>query len=411
MNLPNYITLTRIAAIPLLIWILCTPRLSDTSGDREILASTVFILASMTDGIDGYLARKRGQITTMGMLLDPLADKLLIAAAFVTLVQFNPALVPAWIAVVIIGREFLVSGLRSIAASEGFTIQASELGKFKMLVQIISVVAVILARRWHDWPVGSGYVFPVYWIALARDLVHGAAVAGVRHRLLRRLLVAHRPDRGKAAQTAGLRPLTAEETRCPERVRAMSRTMSRPSSSTVATGARQARADSEFTREQRHLLLGIARAAIASGLAGEPLPDSPPTSSSSSPSSDWPGLTEPRGVFTTLYLAGELRGCVGYAFPIRPLFRAVAETARAAAFEDSRFWPVTPEEARELQISLSVLSPLFPIAASEVEVGRHGLLISDGKRRGLLLPQVPVEHELGPRNLSRPNLPQGRLAP
>ena len=166
MNLPNYITLTRIAAIPLLIWILCTPRFSgELSGEREILASTVFILASITDGIDGYLARKRGQITTMGMLLDPLADKLLIAAAFITLVQFNPVLVPAWMAVVIIGREFLVSGLRSIAASEGFTIQASELGKFKMLVQIISVVAVILARRWHEWPLFSGYIFPVYWIA------------------------------------------------------------------------------------------------------------------------------------------------------------------------------------------------------------------------------------------------------
>ena len=119
----------------------------------------------MTDGIDGYLARKRGQITTMGILLDPLADKLLIAAAFITLVQFNPALVPAWMAVVIIGREFLVSGLRSIAASEGFTIQASELGKFKMLVQIISVVAVILARRWHEWPLFDIYFFPVYWIA------------------------------------------------------------------------------------------------------------------------------------------------------------------------------------------------------------------------------------------------------
>jgi CDP-diacylglycerol--glycerol-3-phosphate 3-phosphatidyltransferase len=165
-NLPNYITLTRIAAVPLLIWILCTPRFSsERTGEREILASAVFILASITDGIDGYLARKRGQITTMGMLLDPLADKLLIAAAFVTLVQFNPALVPAWIAVVIIGREFLVSGLRSIAASEGFTIQASELGKFKMLVQIISVVAVILAHRWHEWPVYGIYIFPVYWIA------------------------------------------------------------------------------------------------------------------------------------------------------------------------------------------------------------------------------------------------------
>ncbi len=165
MNLPNYITLTRIASIPLLIWILCSPRFSDNSGERELLASTVFILASITDGIDGYLARKRGQITTMGMLLDPLADKLLIAAAFVTLVQFNPALVPAWMAVVIIGREFLVSGLRSIAASEGFTIQASELGKFKMLVQIISVVAVILAHHWREWPVYGIYIFPVYWIA------------------------------------------------------------------------------------------------------------------------------------------------------------------------------------------------------------------------------------------------------
>jgi CDP-diacylglycerol---glycerol-3-phosphate 3-phosphatidyltransferase len=164
-NLPNYITLTRIAAIPLLIWILCSPRFSSEQSEREILASAVFILASITDGIDGYLARRRGQITTMGMLLDPLADKLLIAAAFITLVQFNPALVPAWMAVVIIGREFLVSGLRTIAASEGFTIQASELGKFKMLVQIISVVAVILARRWHEWPLFGTYFFPVYWIA------------------------------------------------------------------------------------------------------------------------------------------------------------------------------------------------------------------------------------------------------
>ncbi len=166
MNLPNYITLTRIASIPLLIWILSSSRFSSERGEKELLASTVFILASITDGIDGYLARKRGQITTMGMLLDPLADKLLIAAAFVTLVQFNPAMVPAWMAVVIIGREFLVSGLRSIAASEGFTIEASELGKFKMLVQIISVVAVILAHRWHEWPLFSFYILPVYWIAL-----------------------------------------------------------------------------------------------------------------------------------------------------------------------------------------------------------------------------------------------------
>ena len=169
--------------------------------------------------------------------------------------------------------------------------------------------------------------------------------------------------------------------------------MSRRCESMVGTGTGCVRTESEFTREQRHTLLGIARAAIASGLAGEPLPDSPPTSPSLSLSSPWPSLLEPRGVFTTLYLSGQLRGCVGYALPIRPLYRAVAETARAAAFEDSRFWPVTPEEAGALQFSLSVLSPLFPIAASEVVVGRHGLLISSGNRRGLLLPQVPVEHD------------------
>lgn len=163
-NLPNSITLSRIFSIPLLIWILTTNRFSSLDGTTELLASAVFIAAAITDGIDGYLARKRGQITTMGMLLDPLADKLLIAAAFIVLVQFNPSLVPAWIAVVIIGREFLVSGLRSIAASEGFTIEASDLGKFKMLVQIVSVVAVILDHRWKEWPIGP-YIFSVHWVA------------------------------------------------------------------------------------------------------------------------------------------------------------------------------------------------------------------------------------------------------
>jgi CDP-diacylglycerol---glycerol-3-phosphate 3-phosphatidyltransferase len=166
-NLPNSITLIRICSIPLLIWILSSNQFSSAHGTKELLASAIFIAASMTDGIDGYLARKRGQITTMGILLDPMADKLLIAAAFVTLVQFNPSLVPAWIAVIIIGREFLVSGLRSIAASEGFTIEASELGKFKMVVQIVSVVAVILDHRWKEWPVYGNFIFPVHWIAYA----------------------------------------------------------------------------------------------------------------------------------------------------------------------------------------------------------------------------------------------------
>jgi CDP-diacylglycerol--glycerol-3-phosphate 3-phosphatidyltransferase len=166
-NLPNSITLIRILSIPVLIWVLSSSRFSSANGEKEILATALFLAASITDGIDGYLARKRGQITTMGMLLDPLADKLLIAAAFITLVQFNPRLVPAWIAVVIIGREFLVSGLRSIAASEGFTIEASDLGKFKMVVQIFSVVAVILDHRWREWPIYRSYFFPVHWIAFA----------------------------------------------------------------------------------------------------------------------------------------------------------------------------------------------------------------------------------------------------
>jgi CDP-diacylglycerol---glycerol-3-phosphate 3-phosphatidyltransferase len=164
-NLPNSITLVRICSIPLLIWVLATNRFSSVHGEKELIASILFIAASITDGIDGYLARKRGQITTMGMLLDPLADKLLIAAAFIALVEFNPRLVAPWIAVVIIGREFLVSGLRSIAASEGFTIEASNLGKFKMVVQIVSVVAVILDHRWQEWPLYHNYFFPVDWIA------------------------------------------------------------------------------------------------------------------------------------------------------------------------------------------------------------------------------------------------------
>jgi CDP-diacylglycerol--glycerol-3-phosphate 3-phosphatidyltransferase len=165
-NLPNYITVSRIFAVPVLIWLLSSSRFTSTSGEKELLASAIFIAASITDGLDGYFARRRGQITTLGILLDPLADKLLIAAAFVTLVQFNPRLVPAWMAVIVIGREFLVSGLRSIAASEGFTIEASDLGKFKMFVQIVSVVAAILEHRWREWHFGMVTV-PVHWIAFA----------------------------------------------------------------------------------------------------------------------------------------------------------------------------------------------------------------------------------------------------
>jgi CDP-diacylglycerol---glycerol-3-phosphate 3-phosphatidyltransferase len=159
--------MSRIVMIPLLLWIL-SPRFpwQGFGGGQEIAASVLFILASMTDGLDGYLARRRGQITTMGMLLDPLADKIMVTAALVALVAYNPEVVKVWIAVVIIGREFLISGLRSIASSEGFTIQASELGKLKTVIQIVSVVSAILAHHWYDWQFGL-LVIPVKWIAIA----------------------------------------------------------------------------------------------------------------------------------------------------------------------------------------------------------------------------------------------------
>ncbi len=152
--------------IPLLLWILSPhfPWLG-SAGEQEVLASILFVLASLTDGVDGYLARKRGQITTMGMLLDPLADKIMVTAALIALVAYNPQVVKVWIAVVIIGREFLISGLRSIAASEGFTIQASDLGKLKTVTQIVSVVSAILAHHWYQWSIGF-VILPVKWTAV-----------------------------------------------------------------------------------------------------------------------------------------------------------------------------------------------------------------------------------------------------
>ncbi|HUN86237.1 MAG TPA: CDP-diacylglycerol--glycerol-3-phosphate 3-phosphatidyltransferase [Terracidiphilus sp.] len=165
MNLPNYITLSRIVMIPLLLWILSPHFPIQSGGAQEILASVLFVLASITDGLDGYLARKRGQITTMGMLLDPLADKIMVTAALIALVAYNPQVVKVWIAVVIIGREFLISGLRSIASSEGFTIQASDLGKLKTVMQIITVVSAILAHQWDEWVFGD-LIIPVHWIAV-----------------------------------------------------------------------------------------------------------------------------------------------------------------------------------------------------------------------------------------------------
>ncbi len=162
MNLPNGLTLSRIFLVPLLLVAL----LSSTFPERELAALIVFIAASMTDYLDGYLARRRLQVTTVGKLLDPIADKLLISAAFISLVQLQA--VAAWMVVVILGREFAVSALRAIASAEGLTIDASRLGKYKMASQVVCVVFLLLGIRSPGGPmfsVGQGLLWLV--VALA----------------------------------------------------------------------------------------------------------------------------------------------------------------------------------------------------------------------------------------------------
>ena len=143
MNLPNALTLSRIFIVPFLVVVLLTKFPSDWVGvSQQLLGLALFVGASLTDWLDGYIARKRGQVSTLGILLDPIADKLLISAALITLVENR--LAPAWAIVIILGREFAVSGLRSIAAAEGFTISASKKAKFKMLSQVIAITLLIL---------------------------------------------------------------------------------------------------------------------------------------------------------------------------------------------------------------------------------------------------------------------------
>jgi CDP-diacylglycerol---glycerol-3-phosphate 3-phosphatidyltransferase len=146
LNLPNALTLGRIFLVPLLVVVLLTKfegRLI-FGVRKELVGAAIFGLASLTDWLDGYLARRRKQITTLGQLLDPLADKLLITAALVSLVQMD--LAPAWMVAVILGREFLVTVLRSIAHARGVVIAASPLGKFKMASQVIAILLLILGR-------------------------------------------------------------------------------------------------------------------------------------------------------------------------------------------------------------------------------------------------------------------------
>jgi CDP-diacylglycerol--glycerol-3-phosphate 3-phosphatidyltransferase len=147
MNLPNALTLCRIFLVPFVVVVLLTKQMQHWNW--ALWGAGLFLAAALTDMLDGYLARTRQQVTTLGRLLDPIADKLLISSALISLVQLGVA--PAWMVVIIIGREFAVSGMRSIAAHEGFIIDASTLGKGKMVAQVAAVAALILGDVYGGW--------------------------------------------------------------------------------------------------------------------------------------------------------------------------------------------------------------------------------------------------------------------
>jgi CDP-diacylglycerol--glycerol-3-phosphate 3-phosphatidyltransferase len=169
MNLPNSLTVGRIFLVPFLVVVLLT----EFEGrmvlgvPKEIVGAAIFGLASLTDWLDGYLARRRKQVTMLGQIIDPLADKLLISAALVSLVQMG--LAPAWIVAVIIGREFAVTGLRSLAYSRGVVIAASPLGKIKMVAEVVTVLLLILGGEYLPQLVVLGTIG--LWVVVVTALV------------------------------------------------------------------------------------------------------------------------------------------------------------------------------------------------------------------------------------------------
>jgi CDP-diacylglycerol--glycerol-3-phosphate 3-phosphatidyltransferase len=199
LNLPNSLTLFRIFLVPLLVVVLLTPPWATAwvkgkvegvqyahwlvgvvawlSDWREIVGVVIFLVAASTDWLDGFLARRRGQVTTLGQLLDPIADKLLTVSAFISLVELRFA--PAWMIVVIVGREFMVSGMRSIAATRGTVIPASPWGKFKTASQVLAISLLILTRTLDRW----GFLGVVaLWLVMLLALV---SAADYFHRFLR----------------------------------------------------------------------------------------------------------------------------------------------------------------------------------------------------------------------------------
>lgn len=160
MNLPNFLTLFRIFFVPILVVVLLTPYSEDWFGiERYSLAIIIFLLATLTDILDGQIARRRNQVSKFGALLDPIADKLLVSAALIVLVEKH--LAPAWTVVVILGREFAVTGLRSVAAADGIVISAQMVGKLKMWAQSVAIVALLVVGANQTPPVSNfGFVLP-----------------------------------------------------------------------------------------------------------------------------------------------------------------------------------------------------------------------------------------------------------
>jgi CDP-diacylglycerol--glycerol-3-phosphate 3-phosphatidyltransferase len=169
MNLPNSLTLVRMFLVPLLVVVLLT----EFEGrqilgiSKELVGAGIFAIASLTDWLDGYLARRRRQITWLGQMLDPIADKLLTSAAFISLVQLD--LAPAWMVALIIGREFAVTALRSLAYSKGFTIAASPLGKIKMASQVTAILLLILG--WGPMPWVAPLGLAALWVVMVAAVV------------------------------------------------------------------------------------------------------------------------------------------------------------------------------------------------------------------------------------------------
>jgi CDP-diacylglycerol--glycerol-3-phosphate 3-phosphatidyltransferase len=160
-NLPNALTLLRIFLVPVLVVVLLT-----RTPDGLFLGAAIFGVAVLTDYLDGYFARRRNQVTKLGILLDPIADKLLTAAAFISLVEMKA--VPAWMVMIILGREFAVTGLRNIAALRGVLIPASGLGKGKMASQVVAILLLLLGRR---YPILAPLAMLALWVAVVLALV------------------------------------------------------------------------------------------------------------------------------------------------------------------------------------------------------------------------------------------------